>query len=171
MNTLREHIWLCGFMGCGKSTVGRALAKCYCADFIDMDSYIEQQEQITIPQIFAQYGEPRFREMETACIASLKTHTPAVIAAGGGAFVSAENAALAAQSGKVVFLDIPFEICYQRIQHSDRPIVQRSTKEELKSLFELRHKYYMDNATICFREILPPPQAAEKLAALIATSK
>lgn len=169
MNTLNQHIWLCGFMGCGKSTVGRALAKCCGAEFIDMDTYIEEQEQITIPQIFAQYGEPRFREMETACIAALKTHTPAVIAAGGGAFVSAENAALAAQSGKVVFLDVPFEICYQRIQHSDRPIVRRSTKEELQSLFELRHKQYKANAGICFREILPPQKTAEELAKLIAT--
>lgn len=169
MNTLNEHIWLCGFMGCGKSTVGRALAKRYCAEFIDMDTYIEEKEQMNIPEIFAQYGEPRFREMESACIDALKTHAPSVIASGGGAFVSDSNAALASQSGKIVFLDIPFEICYQRIQHSDRPIVKRSTKEELQNLFELRHKYYTENAAICFQKILTPQETAEQLAALIAT--
>ena len=169
MNALNEHIWLCGFMGCGKSTVGRALAKRYCAEFIDMDTYIEEKEQMSIPQIFARFGEPHFREMETACITAFRTHSPAVIASGGGAFVSGSNATLASQSGKIIFLDIPFETCYQRIQYSDRPIVKRSTKEELQNLFELRQKHYTENATICFREILTPQETAEKIAALIAT--
>ena len=169
MSTLKEHIWLCGFMGCGKSTVGRALSRYYGADFIDMDRYIEEQKQMTIPQIFAQYGEPHFRELETACIDTLRLHAPMVIASGGGAFVSASNAALALQSGKIVFLDVPFEECYRRIKSSDRPIVKKNTEAELQDLFALLHRCYEENASASFREVLPPWETAEKIAALIAT--
>ena len=136
-----------------KSTVGRALAKRYCAEFIDMDTYIEEKRADEHPTDFCPVWRASFSEMETACITAFRTHSPAVIASGGGAFVSGSNATLASQSGKIIFLDIPFETCYQRIQYSDRPIVKRSTKEELQNLFELRQKHYTENATICFREI------------------
>ena len=158
MATLKRHIWLCGFMGCGKSTVGSSLAKLCDAPFLDMDSYIEEVEGRRIPEIFADSGEPYFRKLETETVISLKEHTPAIIATGGGVMVSPLNAQEAKKSGAVVLLDIPFEACYNRIYQSDRPIVRRSSKEELQALYNTRRALYLSHADI----VLDAPTSSDK---------
>ncbi len=167
MTELKQHIWLCGFMGCGKSTVGSALAALTGARFLDMDSYIEAREGRTIPEIFADSGEPYFRKAETETVTALGSETPAVIATGGGAMVSPINAAEAKKSGIVLLLDIPFEACYARICDSDRPIVRRSSKEELRQLYETRRALYLQHADLVFDAVLPPAESAKELLRLI----
>ena len=66
-------IFLCGFMGCGKSTIGEKLAQKLNCNFIDMDDYIEQKANMTIPEIFEQFGEPHFRDLETQAVKELST--------------------------------------------------------------------------------------------------
>ena len=104
-------IFLCGFMGCGKTTVGQILAKKLGLPLIDTDAYIVQQEGKSIPDIFAQDGEPYFREKETAAIQAL-CQKKAVISCGGGAMIKPENAAYAREHGIVVLLDESFDTCY-----------------------------------------------------------
>ena len=88
--TKMKAVYLCGFMGCGKSTIGRILAqKCGCA-LVDMDDYIVEREGMTIPQIFADKGEKYFRDTETAVIGELAEKN-CIIACGGGAMLKKEN--------------------------------------------------------------------------------
>ncbi len=139
-------IYLCGFMGCGKSTVGERLAKKLGCPFVDMDAYIEERAGMTIPEIFEKCGEPHFRDLETQAIRELAGRD-GVIACGGGAMLREENAKIAAEHGSVVYLDVPFHICYCRIADSDRPIVRRSTREELETLYNTRNGIYRKHST------------------------
>ena len=119
-----NHIFLCGFMGSGKTTVGRAAAQLAGADFIDLDEAIVAHSGRTIPEIFNEHGEAYFRELETAVLAEAAfSQNPSVVATGGGALISPTNAELCRKHGSIVFLDVPFEVCYSRI-YSDpnRPI-------------------------------------------------
>ena len=107
-----NHVFLCGFMGCGKTTVGRAAARLAGVSFIDLDKVIAAQAGKTIPEIFAEDGEACFRELEASLLAEeAASARPSIVATGGGALVSPSNAALCRKHGSVVFLDVPFEVC------------------------------------------------------------
>ncbi len=171
MPEIKQHVWLCGFMGCGKSTVGKLLAKLCGVQFYDMDHFIEQKTGMRIPDIFAGMGESYFRKLENQTITELCASPPCVVATGGGAMVSAKNAAEAKKNnGVIVFLDIPFETCYDRIQYSDRPIVQNSTQEKLRQLYLERRTSYTSHADIVFGQVLSPMETAQELAYKIALS-
>lgn len=139
-------IFLCGFMGCGKSTIGFRLARKLHLDFIDMDSYIEQQAGMKIPEIFDKHGEAHFRDLETKAVRELSGRD-GVIACGGGAMLRDVNAEIARQNGFVVLLDVPFRTCYSRIVDSDRPIVRRSTRRQLNQLYNERYSIYEAHCT------------------------
>ena len=136
-------IFLCGFMGCGKSTVGRILAKRLGCECIDLDDYIEKQEGMSIPDIFAQKGETYFRHAETDALAAFRD-IGGVVATGGGALLSEINGETAMSSGMVVFIDTSFNTCYDRIKDDPhRPIAANSTRDELKARFEDRRPKYL----------------------------
>ncbi len=139
-------IFLCGFMGCGKSTIGEKLAKKLNCDFIDMDDYIEQQADMKIPEIFEKFGEPYFRDLETQAVRDLSGRS-GVIACGGGAMLRDVNAEIARQNGYVVLLNVPFRTCYFRIADSDRPIVRKNTRQQLEALYNKRDVIYRQHAT------------------------
>ena len=141
-------IFLCGFMGCGKSTVGAAVAKKLGCGVCDTDEMIVKIADMSIPEIFEKKGEPYFRTPEAEVVKSLCGKT-VVAACGGGAMLNADTARAARESGsKVVFLDVPFETCYERIKDdTNRPIVVRSTKEELRALYDQRRSVYLRNST------------------------
>lgn len=156
-------IFLCGFMGCGKTTVGEELAKKLGLPLIDTDAYLVAQEGKSIPEIFDQDGEPYFRKKEAEAIRTLCTRK-AVIACGGGAMLNPESAAFARRGGAVVLLDESFDTCYERIQDDEnRPIVQRSTKEELQALFDQRAAVYRANASHIVPGGASPEQMAERI--------
>ncbi len=144
-----RSVYLCGFMGCGKTTVGKLLAEKLGCRFYDMDEYIVEREKMKIPQIFAEKGERYFRETETAVIKELAASS-GVIACGGGAMLKKENAAMAeSANGIIVYIDVPFEKCYDRISgDSNRPIVMSNTKEELEFIYDSRAPIYRENSTI-----------------------
>ena len=140
-----KPVYLCGFMGCGKSHIGRMLSKECCAVFIDLDRYIVDKEKMRIPEIFEKYGEPYFRELEAKYIKNFKGRT--VVATGGGAIIWDEAALFAGQQGTVIFLDVPFKVCYERIKGDEnRPIVVNSTKEQLEELYNKRYPIYKQNS-------------------------
>ena len=141
-------VFLCGFMGCGKSTVGKLLAKKLGKEFIDLDEYIEQTEGMSIPDIFAQKGEPYFRALESRLLGELPP-SAGVVATGGGTLLKKENGDLAKASGTVVYIDAPFELCYDRIKDDPhRPIAVSSTREQLFERYEQRVPLYRENSDI-----------------------
>jgi len=120
----RLKIFLVGFMASGKSTVGRALAARLECEFIDLDDWIVAQAGCTIAELIERQGEDQFRQLETACLRRAARLESAVIAPGGGAITRAENLQLMQHSGTLVWLDAPFELCWQRIRQDQtvRPL-------------------------------------------------
>lgn len=156
---MRRTIVLCGFMGCGKSTVGRELARRLGYEFIDMDSYIEERAGRRIPRIFQEDGEAGFRELEHLAALELASRAGAVIASGGGALLFPRNAE--AFSGcSVVFLDVPFEECYRRAAGSDRPLIRQNSREEVSALYEKRYPLYCAAASLRIAGSMPPGETA-----------
>jgi shikimate kinase len=113
-----ERIVLTGFMGSGKSTIGRRLAQRLGWRFIDLDSFIEQRDGRAVSRIFAESGEDAFRIMETDALASLLREPRLVVALGGGALETQANrhALGAASQTCTVLLTAPFEVLYDRCQ-------------------------------------------------------
>ena len=143
-----KAVYLCGFMGCGKTTVGKILAERLECEFFDMDEYIVEREKMKIPQIFAEKGEKYFRETETAVIRELAEKN-GIIACGGGAMLKRENAEIASGNGIVIYIDVPFEVCYGRISgDKNRPIVMSNTKEELEFIYDSRVPLYRENSDL-----------------------
>ena len=140
-----RNIYLCGFMGCGKSYMGRKLSEMLGCTLVDLDAYIEEKEGRTIPEIFAQDGEPHFRELEAKYIREMPENC--VVATGGGAIINPVTAETARNAGTVVFLDADFELCYNRIKgDTHRPLVMKNTKEQLFELFSKRREIYLKNS-------------------------
>lgn len=113
-----ERIILTGFMGSGKSTVGRSLAQRLNWRFVDLDSLIEQRDGRTVSRIFAESGEPVFRAMETEALLSLLAEPRLVVALGGGAVETLANrhALGTASQTCTIFLTASFDILYERCQ-------------------------------------------------------
>lgn len=138
-------IYLVGFMGCGKSTVGRALAEDLGWIFFDLDSEIEKSAGKTIGNIFDHQGEALFRALETEelkkRIKSVRTGRPQVIALGGGTISAQENFELVTNNGLTVWLDIPVEVAERRIApETHRPLAR--DPERLRRLYESRRGDY-----------------------------
>ena len=142
-----NNIVLTGFMGTGKSTVGRLLARRLEREWVDMDTLIEERQRMSINQIFARYGEPYFRQLEAELCRELAQAQGLVIATGGGALVPEANLQALRQSGLVICFDCDPETVWQRIQLSDnRPLLQQAQDEErftrLANLLQQRHAAY-----------------------------
>lgn len=161
-------VFLCGFMGCGKSTVGKLAAKKMGCGFTDTDDLIVRTLEMTIPEIFEKKGEPFFRQTEAEIVKSLCGKT-IVAACGGGAMLNPDTAKAAADSGSaVVFLDVPFETCYERIKDdTNRPIVVSSTKEELRELFNKRREVYLRHSAVRIECDGSPVENADKIAEIL----
>ena len=137
-------IVIVGFMGCGKSAVARVLAECLDCPMVDLDHLITQREGRTPGQIIAEAGEPEFRAAETRTLGELLGNGFAgVLAVGGGAWIEAANRRLLSENGALtIWVDAPFELCWQRIQSANdfRPLAP--TKERAMMLFNSRRATY-----------------------------
>jgi shikimate kinase len=145
-------LFLVGFMGAGKSSVGRVLAQQLNWAFEDLDERIERREHRTIPEIFRDSGESEFRRAEHAALeevlGDLEAGAAKVVALGGGAFVPQENAALL-KTARVptVFLDAPVEELWHRCSEqasqasAERPLLR--SIDHFRELYEERHKSYL----------------------------
>ena len=118
MAGLKEHIFLIGFMGCGKSTNAECLAEMTGARQVEMDQMIVENEGMAIADIFEEKGEAYFRELETELIKSFAGVEPAVISCGGGAVLKEENVRLMKESGKIVLLTAEPGTIYERVKDS-----------------------------------------------------
>jgi shikimate kinase len=138
-------IYLVGFMGSGKSTIGRLLADRIGWHFVDLDAEIEAAEKMTIFEIFETRGEAEFRRVEReklrAHVRTIECGRPAVLALGGGAVVPPENYALLENNGVVIWLDCPFETVRRRVEPaSHRPLARDPVS--FAQLYETRRESY-----------------------------
>ena len=145
-------IFLVGFMGAGKSSVGRALSERLNWAFEDLDDRIERHERRTVAEIFRESGEPAFRKAESAALEQalqeLRSGAVKIIALGGGAFAQKNIAAMLKNSGMpTVFLDAPVEELWRRCCEqagnvgTERPLLK--SLEQFRKLYTARRKSYM----------------------------
>jgi shikimate kinase len=156
-------LYLVGFMGAGKSTIGAALADELGWPFIDVDAEIEKREGISIAELFAKRGEAAFRDIETdqirRCVHAVQSGAPSVIALGGGAFVQARNWDLIEDNGVTIWLDCPFDIVCERLNGDHtRPLAE--DRDRFARLFEDRRPLYG-------RANFRVPVAAEDVGAIV----
>ena len=143
-DTLQPFIIITGFMGAGKTTTARALARKLDCKMIDLDCLVEEREGRTPQVIIDEDGEPRFREIETRALqAALEMKDARIIALGGGTWTIPRNRALIGEHlSLAVWLDASFELCWQRIakEHSERPLARE--RERARRLYDERRALY-----------------------------
>ena len=139
-----KNIVLIGFMGSGKTAVGKELAKRLKLPFKDTDTLIEERLDQKISVIFADKGEAYFRDMESQIIDELTAKDNQVLSCGGGAILRNENVTYLKQNGTLVYLKAPFAVLYDRIKSSStRPLLKVGEPEKTaRMLWEARQKVY-----------------------------
>lgn len=161
----RENIILIGFMGSGKTTVGRRLASDFGYDFLDTDDFIEEKYGMTISEIFAAHGEEYFRSLETEALKELNlslTHT--VVSTGGGLPLRKENGELISQLGTVVYLDVSSSEVIKRLAGDmTRPLLAGSNPEEkVNNLLAARKPVYESTADVVVSVTGKTPEEIER---------
>lgn len=134
-------IALCGFMGCGKTTVSKSIEKLYHIPYIDTDKYIEEKAKMNISEMFEKFGESHFRDREYYALCELSKKDETVLALGGGAVMFSRNVEALRQNGcKIVFIDTDFEIIKKRLENDEtRPLLKLN---DTKALYEKRLPIY-----------------------------
>lgn len=139
---MNECIVLCGFMGSGKTVVGRELAKIMGRKFVDTDEMIEAEQGVAIKAIFATHGEDYFRDLEFEMCKKVADMKCCVVSTGGGAMTFQRNVDAIKQGSKVVFLDASFDVICDRIGDSTtRPLFHDKVKA--KALYDERKSKYL----------------------------
>jgi shikimate kinase len=138
------NLVLIGFMGTGKTTVGRKLAKKFGLKFVDTDHEIEKITGHKVTEIFKKFGEIRFRSEEKAAVRRIIREDNQVIATGGGVVLDPENVQMLKQNGITICLSAESEIIFQRVKHKKtRPLLQTANQlETINKLLAERHPYY-----------------------------
>lgn len=150
----KKLVFMCGFMGCGKTTQGKKLAKELGYYFIDLDDYISNKYDQTITELFKEKGEAEFRNIETEALGEcIKNNLKALIAVGGGTPCFNNNMELMTSNGKVIYLKMNAEALYNRLFNAkeDRPLIRDKANEEMflyiENLLKTREVFY-DKAQI-----------------------
>jgi shikimate kinase len=165
-----RRIILTGFMGAGKSTVGRLLAARLGWEFLDLDAHLESRTGSTIPELFSRYGEPHFRRLESTALASALSRSNAVLALGGGAPEEITNRLLIEQTPATfaIFLDAPFPALFDRcmLQEIARPVLADPALAELR--FARRRPFYSRLAHVTVEtSTLSPEETVEAILAAL----
>lgn len=163
------RLYLLGFMGAGKSTVGRQLAADVGWRFIDLDSEIEKTEVRSIKEIFADRGEKYFRKIETECLKNIsELEPPLIVACGGGAVLAAENREIMRATGLPVYLHVSAAEALKRIGTDSRRPLLAGEVEGVKSLWKKRQKTYNSIDCRLDTEKFTPPELKKELKKLLA---
>jgi len=154
-----QHLILTGFMGSGKSSVGRELATLLQRSFIDLDKYIEQQTGLTISEIFKHRGETFFRRLEQQSLKTVLAYPPLVLATGGGTIINEDNRRLIQNRGYIIFLDAGCNTIMKRTEYShsrpllltgDKTVSNNFRQQKIKDLLDERRPFY----ELCHLKIL-----------------
>ncbi len=161
-------VFLVGFMGSGKSAVGKILGLELGCGFEDTDARVEEIEGRPIEQIFRESGEGHFRETEWRVLRSLVSHERRVVATGGGLFLGVVQRRFMKASGFVVWLDAPLEVIRERIGRGEgRPLWSSDDRVQLRAFFEKRRaSYALAHVRVDARSGAPAEVAARVLARL-----
>lgn len=165
---MKQNTILIGFMGAGKTTVGKALAERCGMPLLDTDQLITAKAGMTIPEIFELSGEDGFRRIETEVLADLLEHTDhTVISVGGGLPLREENRALLSRLGTVVYLDVSEETVWDRLKdETDRPLLQvDNVVDKIREMLLCRRPIYEQAAHLTVRaDGRSPGQIAAEIA-------
>jgi len=146
--SLREKsIVFIGFMGVGKTTVAKLVAKKLYRDFVDIDQEIEKEYGMPTTEIFKQFGEESFREKEKEYVFHYSLQPLKVIALGGGAFIREDIRNICLENNIVFYLDISWESWKDRLHMlvDSRPILQNRSLDEIEKLFNERKNFYREH--------------------------
>ena len=165
--TTGRNVVLLGFMGTGKTTVGKIVAERRGMTFVDMDDVIEARENKSIERIFAEDGEPRFRELERELVVELASKQGLVVGAGGGVVLNADNVRDFAETGLVVCLTAPAGVILERVsKESHRPLLEGGEKaKKIVSILEARKELYGAIPFQVDTSELTPDQVADEIIA------
>lgn len=143
---MKQMLFLTGFMGAGKTTVGKALGKVLALDVLDTDQLIETSSGQSVRDIFKIKGEPFFRRCEEETLRALaKRDKQAIITTGGGLVVSGTNRAIMKKSGIMIYLHCDIERINNRLLHdTTRPLLQQNPGQAFVKLYKSRLPYYLD---------------------------
>ncbi len=157
MNPADVNLYLVGFMGTGKTTVGRAVAQRMGFQLLDSDHEIERQQRKTIPEIFAQDGEPAFRALERAFIEGGHPAQRTLVACGGGLVVQPGMLALLKTKGVVVCLHASLDTILARTaRQRNRPLLEVGNPEErVRTLYAAREPIYKQSGTVILTDSRP----------------
>lgn len=164
---MKGSIVLCGFMGCGKTSVGKRAAKLMKLTFCDLDHYIEEKAGLTVSEIFAQYGEEAFRKMEAEAAAEVSKAGGMVVACGGGTVLNPKNVTAFHENGSLILLlDTPLSILQERLKNDkNRPLLQKPNRRQVISkLYRQRIPLYRAAADVRIRSAGPVWVVAKKVA-------
>ena len=174
---MMKTVFLIGYMGCGKTTLGEVLARQLGCRFIDLDEFIEQRQGMTVVQIFDEMGENRFRELETEALHEVASMTDVIVGCGGGTPCHSDNMALMNQAGVTVWLTTSPERITARLllpeQKCKRPKICHLPDEALLPMVEAelqaRTPYY-EQAQMQFDSTdIETAEATERTARRLAT--
>jgi len=164
-----KPIFLWGYMASGKSRLGKRLAQKLDFKFIDLDHFIEQKMNLVIPEIFNQFGESYFRELENEALTELLSLTNTIISCGGGTPCFHDNKSMMLNSGLVIYLDIEEDVLIDRLWRNrfDRPIVAtvespEKLREKVRAHLGERMSYY-SQAHLIYDNTIPKSQLRELL--------
>ena len=171
-----QQIFLTGLSGSGKSTVGRQVAELLRWDFIDTDTLLSERCEMPVGQVLVEYGEQRFRQMESEALISSTDEKRVVIATGGGVIISEANRAFMREHGLTVYLETSVETAWQRVQEqihksgndAVRPLVgETNGQQRLQDLYEVRKQWY-EQAALCINTDKDPPDLVTRRIAAFA---
>ncbi len=146
-----KNVYLIGFMGSGKTTLGHDLAKRLRCRFVDMDKELENKHQLLIPEIFGKFGEEQFRSWESELLQKLSLEKNLVVATGGGLPCFHKNMELLNQSGITIYLKLSTETIFERLskRRGNRPLIlsfsDAELKEYIQSTLANRESVYMQS--------------------------
>lgn len=161
-----NNIILCGFMGSGKTVVGKELAKIMGRRFVDTDELVEKKQGIPIKAIFEAYGEDYFRELEHKVCCETAELKNCIISTGGGAVTYARNVEELKKGGRIVFLDTDFETVCERIgTGTTRPLFQDIQKA--RALYDERYPKYLEAADVTVDGNMSARKTALTIAAMM----
>ncbi|OWV87900.1 shikimate kinase [Rhizobium leguminosarum bv. trifolii] len=169
-----RNLILVGLMGAGKSAVGRIVASQLGIPFIDSDHEIERVSRMTIPELFAAYGEEEFRALETRVMKRLVRSGPRVVSTGGGAFINERTRRHIKKGGLSVWLKADLDVLWERVNKRDnRPLLKtENPKQTLEGLMNARYPIYAQaDLTVLSRDVRKEIMADEVLQALIEAQK
>lgn len=160
-----KNIVLTGFMGTGKSEVSKKLSKILGWKVIDIDTEIEKSQNMKITEIFKQFGEPGFRDIETETIKKLSKNKNVIISTGGGAVLRQENMDALRESGVIICLTAAPETILKRTSNNnDRPLLQvEEPLKKIRDLLEFRMPYYEKADIMIDTENKTPLEVVEEI--------